>query len=136
MYLIFLGIITIGAAIYLIVRYEKAQKSTVQSQPNYNEIIIQKMSEDFQSLGWDVWDPSVHRASGQLDRIRRAATDKRLSAIEYNGSLGTTTVKGANGDTYTVSSESCSCPDFCTRKLPCKHMYLLAMDLQEKNNQQ
>lgn len=136
MYLIFLGILTIGVAIYLIVRYEKAQKVAAKPQPNYNEIIMQKMGEDFQALGWDVWDPSVHRANGQLDRIRRAATDKRLTVIEYDGDFGTATIKGAEGNTYTVSGERCTCPDFRTRGLPCKHMYLLAMALSEEENDQ
>ena len=134
MYLIFLGIVTIGVAIYLIVRYEKAQKVAAQPQPNYNEIIMQKMGEDFQALGWDVWDPSVHRANGQLDRIRRAATDKRLIIIKRDGS--TFDIKGTEGNVYTVSGEGCSCPDFRTRGLPCKHMYLLAIALSEEENDQ
>ena len=38
-------------------------------------------------------------------------------------------VRGASGRTYSTTLRSCSCPDFQTRKRPCKHMYKLAEHL-------
>jgi len=32
-----------------------------------------------------------------------------------------------NGNSYTVTLNSCTCPDYNKRKRPCKHMYRLAM---------
>ena len=36
---------------------------------------------------------------------------------------------GSQGEVYHVTLNSCTCPDFQTRKIPCKHMLKLAMEL-------
>lgn len=38
-------------------------------------------------------------------------------------------IKGESGSIYHVTLSSCTCPDFTSRKKPCKHMYRLALEL-------
>lgn len=91
--------------------------------------ILQNMSDDFRSLGWTQWDSAVHYRPGQLDRIRRAATDKRIYITECDQTSKSALITSANEAAYHVSGSGCSCPDFQYRRLPCKHMYCLAMEL-------
>ena len=77
------------------------------------------------TVGWEIWDRSVHESSGQADRIRRAITqDIRIK--KYNNGLAT--IRGTGGDLYLTSFGGCSCEDFQRRGRPCKHMYKLAID--------
>lgn len=72
------------------------------------------------------WDPSVHLASGQLQRFGRAAYSD-FSAEPFKP--GIARVTGSKGDIYLTSLENCTCPDFERRGLPCKHIYGLALSL-------
>lgn len=38
-------------------------------------------------------------------------------------------VRGSSGNLYHVALDSCTCPDFQRRHIPCKHMYALALTL-------
>ena len=70
------------------------------------------------------WDTSIHLAEGQLLRFGRAVYG------EFNirpFSNGIVKVTGAKGNTYHTSLDSCDCPDFIKRQLPCKHIYALAI---------
>ncbi len=91
--------------------------------------IIDSIDTTFQSMdGWREWDKSVHVAPGQVTRIRRAAVEK-LKTMCYDARYKIGVVEGSSGDKYLVSAKRCSCPDYRDRRLPCKHMYSLAMTL-------
>lgn len=75
---------------------------------------------------WEKWD-SCHNDAGQKKRQasakKTACTPTFVDYIEQTG-----TFVGSSGH-YTVSLDHCTCVDFNRRKLPCKHMYRLAMEL-------
>lgn len=54
-----------------------------------------------------------------------ATTEKRIMKYPINV---TAEIKGET-DTYTVTLNSCTCPDFVYRNVPCKHMYQLALEM-------
>jgi len=86
------------------------------------------MSKCFLAMpGWNIWDPSIHEATGQYDRIKRSV-DKYISILAYDPSYSIAKIKGTSG-IYLTSHERCSCPDYRKRRLPCKHMYALAYEL-------
>lgn len=87
------------------------------------------MRETFNNIGWLSWESSVHFQDGQAERIKRAATDQAIKLLEYDDITGEATIQGSKGDIYSVSERSCTCTDFAARGLPCKHIYLLAMEL-------
>lgn len=87
------------------------------------------MGDTFNNIGWFSWDASVHFLDGQAERIERAATDHSIKLLEYDSSTGAAAIRGTTGDTYSVSEHRCTCGDFRARGLPCKHIYLLAMEL-------
>lgn len=69
------------------------------------------------------WDVSVHSTTDQLNRIRRSTSVKIIS---YDPDTQTATIAGSGKSVYTTSFVKCSCGDFISRRLPCKHMYRLA----------
>lgn len=94
-----------------------------------NQKILQMIDREFERIEWTMWDSSVHRAEGQFERLERASFDKTMSVVDYNFDSKTAIVMGGSSKTYTVSENSCSCPDFKARNMPCKHMYHLAINL-------
>ena len=78
--------------------------------------------------GWSIWDSSIHEADGQFKRMERAAIDPDISIISYNPRYRLAKVQGKTA-VYLTSCNRCSCPDYRKRRLPCKHMYALAMEL-------
>lgn len=91
--------------------------------------ILHRLSEDFSAMpGWDIWDSSIHEAPGQFDRAERAAMDEHIRVISYDPQYQLAKVRGRTA-VYLTSCKRCSCPDYRKRRLPCKHMYALAMEL-------
>lgn len=54
--------------------------------------------------------------------------DEQISVISYDPKYQLAKVQGTTS-IYLTSCKRCSCPDFRKRRLPCKHMYALAMEL-------
>lgn len=91
--------------------------------------ILHNLSEDFAAMpGWDIWDSSIHEALGQFERAERASADKEISILCYDSKYKLAKVQGKTA-VYLTSCQRCSCPDYRKRRLPCKHMYALAMEL-------
>lgn len=84
--------------------------------------------------GWRKWD-NQHDSDDQKKRISKAyAADNTPLSIDRNTMIGR--FQGSSGR-YETSIEKCTCIDFVRRKLPCKHMYRLAIELElfgEKRN--
>ena len=90
---------------------------------------IHSIVEAFTSIpGGDFWDESVHNAPGQYDRLHRAVLEPPwLIALDRKSGLAN--LLGASDNYYLTSVRRCSCQDYGYRKLPCKHMYWLAIAL-------
>lgn len=80
---------------------------------------------------WDIWDESIHKADGQAARIERAKTQD-IKILDHTRN-GFATMRGTSGEIYYVTLENCTCPDFARRKIPCKHMYKLAISMKKRN---
>ena len=75
---------------------------------------------------WNIWDVSVHLTDGQAGRMQRALTQNmEVGDIEKSGCYQ---VRGSKGKYYSTDYKSCTCDDFQKRHIPCKHMYLLAIE--------
>lgn len=74
------------------------------------------------------WDDNIHSLADQEDRIYRATLAK-TSPDFVNIHNETATFEGSGANLYTASLNKCSCGDFIHRRLPCKHIYRLAMEL-------
>lgn len=99
------------------------------TQADIKKYTIHKMSEDFLAMqGWDIWDVSIHEAPGQYERMERATIDGEISILSYDPQYRLAKVQGKTA-VYLTSCKRCSCPDYRKRRLPCKHMYALAMEL-------
>ena len=75
------------------------------------------------------WEESVHLTDQQFNRRQRALTEK-MSITFIDKKRCTATIENSQGNTwYHVTLDSCTCPDFSERQLPCKHIYKLAFAL-------
>ena len=78
---------------------------------------------------WLEWDYSIHADEAQISRQGRAMNypfqfkiDKEAKTAQFSSS--------SSLPYYTTSLSSCDCSDFQERKLPCKHIYRLAVELE------
>ena len=96
---------------------------------------------------WNDWNKSIHESKEAVVRQSRAKNEifnfelnKNNKSAEFVGNDNPyydilesenpyyDTLESENPYYYT-SLKSCTCPDFTKRKLPCKHMYKLAIEL-------
>jgi hypothetical protein len=74
---------------------------------------------------WGDWHPSVHKLNHQQARQHRAFTEN-ITVEKVDRQENAAVVNN-----YQTSLDNCTCPDFQERHLPCKHIYLLARELQK-----
>ncbi len=80
---------------------------------------LRALSRD--EIQWGGWSTEVHDSFVQKNRQWRAYEDvQRHQLVERKGN-----VWFVNG--WPASLERCGCPDFDDRKLPCKHIYAVAL---------
>ncbi len=83
----------------------------------------QKAMEKWESS----WDPSVHKTEYAAKRINSAKSEKLTPIkIDYDDLYGY--FQGSHGR-YETWLDLCPCVDFHRSKLPCKHIYRLAIEL-------
>ncbi len=74
-------------------------------------------------FSWGGWKYDIHNQTDQERRQERASEfDEDNATVDYENQ--TAIVNG-----YNVTLSSCSCKDFQERRLPCKHIYYLALEL-------
>lgn len=131
--LIILGsaVVTLVASFAIIRVYSKKQKIDRETALQQQRKPYEMLAADFARVGWPAWGYSAHLAAGQDDRIKRAINSRNMHLIGYNADTKVATVQGERGAIYEITPKGCSCPDFATRSLPCKHMYFAAMEIPE-----
>lgn len=74
------------------------------------------------------WDTSIQMYPGQIERFERALSDK-MSPLSVDSEKQVGIFDGSGANPYETTLISCTCSDFIRRKLPCKHIYRLAVEL-------
>lgn len=77
-------------------------------------------------MSFEKWD-GVHDTPDQKKRLASAKT-AACTPLSVSQTDSTGSFSGSHG-TYETTLESCTCADFVRRKLPCKHVYRLAIEL-------
>lgn len=85
---------------------------------------IEKAKIAIETSPFSIWDVSVHFRKEQQDRVLRS---KSVKILQYDEHKQIAETSGSKGAVYITSFSDCTCRDFKTRLLPCKHMYKLAM---------
>lgn len=76
------------------------------------------------------WPSEIHYDHEQVQRILAAQSRKLIEGIKYIDKANQTIIiKGTSAAPYIATADSCTCPDFGKRGLPCKHMYRLAIEM-------
>lgn len=73
------------------------------------------------------WPEDIHKITDQQRRIVSAKLPATMPS-EINKDSFTGTFFGSQGHLYNTTLDSCTCADFANRKLPCKHIYRLAIE--------
>lgn len=74
------------------------------------------------------WPESIHQDEKQRQTLARAQK-RETSPVSVDPEAQTGVFYGSGKNPYQTSLASCTCNDFVRRKLPCKHIYRLAMEL-------
>ena len=74
------------------------------------------------------WPEEIHISEDQLSRIK-SATSAKTTPMSIDKDSMTGIFSGSGKEPYQVNLDSCTCGDFHRRKLPCKHIYRLAIEL-------
>ena len=74
------------------------------------------------------WPEDIHTTADQVKRLTSAKSSKTTPSSIDRGNM-TGIFPGSSSAPYVTSLESCTCGDFIRRKLPCKHIYRLAIEL-------
>jgi hypothetical protein len=79
---------------------------------------------------WNKWA----QCHGDAEQQKRIVSAKKAacSPITVDFTTGTANFSGSSGN-HTTTLEKCSCIDYNRRRLPCKHMYRLAMEFELLN---
>ena len=126
------GIIYIGFpvlnSIFNIVEW-RLNKSIKKVEKDLNANNITNKTNSNKEICFGDWDSEIHWTIAQRDRIMRAKSSNMTPGL-VDHTTKTGKFDGSKG-TYQTTLNSCTCPDFMTRQLPCKHIYKLAMQLGE-----
>ena len=78
---------------------------------------------------WPDWDGAIHEDEAQVQRQGRAVTYPFSFEIDHDKETG---IFSSTTDIpyYETTLSGCTCYDFQERRLPCKHMYWLAAELE------
>lgn len=74
------------------------------------------------------WDESIHNDLEQLKRIA-SANSLKPAQVQVNKEKQSAIIQGSGSTPYEITLNACTCFDFESRQLPCKHMYRLALEL-------
>lgn len=75
---------------------------------------------------FSIWDESIHFSYDQQKRLS-SAQKSETSPQSIDNEKQCAEFPSSGKKPYRTTLSSCTCPDFCRRKLPCKHIYRLAM---------
>ena len=76
------------------------------------------------SDAWSQWSDVCGEAA---EARKRRALNGELTPVHIDLKAKTGTFAGSEGGQYHTTLSGCTCPDFQKRKVPCKHMYYLAI---------
>jgi predicted nucleic acid-binding Zn finger protein len=79
-------------------------------------------------LGFGNWDEKTHLIPEQQKRLF-VAMKADVTPSEVDTASQTAVFKGSGKKLYVTTLNSCTCGDFLCRRLPCKHIYRLALEL-------
>ena len=115
----------LGDALDVAQLYSKLQSMTAQGYraPSRSKALTRNAGDS----RWGNWDSHIHNQDEQIKRqIRAAPNDMNPVSVDRAAS---TAKFGGTDSVHTACLTECSCVDFRTRKLPCKHIYRLASEL-------
>lgn len=92
------------------------------NQNSFQQLVNETESNEFNFVSLS---PSLHNEPDQIKR-RISASKIKSDKITNHGEYYAIT--GSSGDVYKTTLNSCSCFDFASRGLPCKHIYRFAID--------
>jgi hypothetical protein len=104
----------------------KTRLAAMTPEERRREEVEKLLSLPVDDTQWGSWNEKIHRHWSQKERQFRAyeIKDDKNNNIDKEKACGEI---GGELNDYHTNLTSCTCPDFEKRKLPCKHIYCLAI---------
>lgn len=120
---------SIVAVVFLIsfFRYGYLKRKDAKKLQQLNEYLAKQMEQE----GLGSWLVSIFNDPEQIKSVGRALYSQKMEIISCNAQTKEYEVMGEHGEVYTIQNGQCSCMDFRTRRLPCKHIYFVSMHIEE-----
>lgn len=109
-------------------REQQLKREQDAEQERLNSIRAQILPV-FSTHPWNTWPVEAHNGHFQTRRMERACNSCSMEVLSFTPNNYSARLKGEHSDIYSVTPQSCDCPDFRKRLLPCKHMYFLALTM-------
>ena len=107
-------------------KIKEIQKNADAQIKELRKAVLADSVKLFSEIGWTSWAEQELMGDEQFSRVSKAVDDKmKLVSIDRLLKVG----QVESSAVYDVSESGCTCKDFSMRKLPCKHMYFLALQL-------
>lgn len=107
-------------------KIKEIQKNADAQIKELHKAVLADSVKLFSEIGWTSWTKQELVGDEQFSRVSKAVDDKmKLVSIDRLLKVG----QVESSAVYDVSESGCTCKDFSMRKLPCKHMYFLALQL-------
>lgn len=90
--------------------------------------IIKRSAYDKESIQTIRNSASIDEHPDQKKRIEKAK-DTKCKPLSIDYAAGTAVFAGSGKSPYETTVDSCTCRDYSIRRLPCKHIYRLRMEL-------
>ena len=84
------------------------------------------------SISFGKWESDIHDDFEQVKRIE-SARKLTKDIVEIDKEAKRIVIQGSGAEPYESTLDDCDCMDFLHRKLPCKHIYRLAFELDRKS---
>lgn len=106
------------------IKIRKIKDKAMAEITNEQDKVLGQLEQDFIALGWTKWSKMGDLYSDeQMTRLRESVNEISLLNFNEREMIGTVI---DTQQTNTVSGKGCTCSDFISRGMPCKHMCFLA----------
>lgn len=107
--------------------YESPKRRDAKKLQQLSEYLTKQMEQE----GLGTWPVSLFSDPEQMKRVGRALHSQKMKIVSFDSQTKEYEVMGEHGEVYTIQHGQCSCMDFRTRGLPCKHMYFVGINIEE-----
>ena len=108
------------------IKIRKIKDKAMAEITDEQDKVLAQFERDLIALGWERWSKTGNLYTDeQMKRLHESAENSGMNLINYDEKNMIATIYD-NHRHFSVSGNGCTCSDFISRGMPCKHMCYLA----------